>query len=48
MFETVSVFVFESPSTSLRAAFFVLMVIGNRQLQVRVSPEPVGVLLFLF
>ena len=47
MFETVSVFVFESPSTSLRAAFFVLMVIGC-QLQVRVGPKPVGVLLFLF
>ena len=47
MFETVSVFVFESPSTSLRAAFFVLLAIGC-QPRVRVDPKPIGVLLFLF
>lgn len=47
MFETVSLFVFESPSTSLRAAFFVLTAIGC-QLRVRVGPKPIDVLLFLF
>ena len=55
MFGTLSVFVFElkkrpikNPSTSLRAAFFVLMAIGNRRLRVGVGPEPIGVSLFLF
>ena len=47
MFETLSVFVFEAPSTSLRVAFFVLMAIGCR-LRVRGGPEPIDVLLFLF
>ena len=54
MFETLNVFVFElkkrpikNPSTSLRAAFFVLMAIGC-QLRVRVGPKPIDVLLFLF